>query len=57
MVWEHQQRYLIIVVYAELELRSQIWSRDRDSRVIKVRKEIEAIKWLSFPDFYLPLIY
>lgn len=43
MVWEHQKRYLIIVAYEALELRSQMWSRDRDLRVIKVRKEIEVL--------------
>lgn len=44
MVWEHQKRYLVIVVYAQLELRSPMRSRDRDWRVLKAKAETEAMK-------------
>ena len=49
MVWEHQERCLVIVVYTELELRSQIWSQDRDRRIHQGQKEIETMEMDELP--------
>ena len=40
---------MVIVVYAELELRSQILCKDRDCSVLKARKEVEALELNELP--------
>ena len=44
-----KERCLLIVVYAELEFRSQIWSQDGDWRIHQSKKEIEAMEMNECP--------